>query len=235
MEASFFSKIALYFDHGGIWMYAILAAQLVSIAIIVERVIALYVKRKEGQQAIAEQFENDIRAGRLQSVYERAKAMGDQSVVAKATAVGVTAAMNLGGKDEIQNKMDEVLIKESSLVEKRIGYLTMLGNVGTLIGLLGTIVGMIGSFASLSNADQVTKATLLSASISEAMHCTAYGLIMAIPSLIAFAVLQSRANTLVEDMTEGSLKVYNWLSYAYAPVGLRNTRAKQNDQVQVDA
>ena len=215
MEASIFTQIASYFEAGGFWMYAILAAQLVSIAIVVERTIALFIKRKGGQDHVADQFEAEIRTGQLQRVFEKAKSLETTSVVARAIAAGCHAAMNLGGREEIQSKMDEVLINENAKLEKRVGYLTMLGNVGTLLGLLGTIVGMIGSFASLANADQVTKANLLSQSISEAMHCTAYGLIMAIPALVLYAVLQNRANMLSEEMTEGTLKAYNWLSYSY--------------------
>lgn len=51
-----------------------------------------------------------------------------------------------------------------------------------------------------------------------AMHATAYGLIMAIPALIMFAVYTNRANSLAEDMNQGALMVFNWLSYNYEPV-----------------
>lgn len=238
MEASLFTKIATSFQLGGGWMWAILVAHVVSIAIIVERSIVLFAKNKMNQKALAEQFEDDIRSGNLQRAYDRAKTQEAKSPVARATVAGLQAAMNLGGRDEIQSKMDEVLMHENAVLEKRTGYLAMLGNVGTLLGLLGTIVGMIASFASLANADQLTKAALLAEGISEAMHCTAYGLIMAIPALVMYAVLQARTNHLTEDINEGALKVFNWLSYAYNPLALRPSRVaaqSQRPQPGVDA
>jgi biopolymer transport protein ExbB/TolQ len=94
----------------------------------------------------------------------------------------------------------------------------MIGNVATLLGLLGTIVGMIRSFQSVANEDAMTKANLLSAGISTAMHATAYGLIVAIPALVMYAVLQNRSQRIAEDLNQGALKVFNWLSYNYESV-----------------
>ena len=114
--------------------------------------------------------------------------------------------------------MDEVLVQENSRLEKRTGFLATIGNVGTLLGLLGTVVGMIASFSSVASVNPVEKANLLSQGISMAMHSTAYGLIMAIPALVMFAVLQNRANTLAEDLNQAALMVFNWLSFNYEAV-----------------
>ena len=70
-------------------------------------------------------------------------------------------------------------------------------------------------------ANPAEKASLLSAGISEAMNATAYGLIVAIPALVAYAILANRANHLAEDMNHSALKVFNWLSYAFEPVGFK--------------
>ena len=231
------SKIAIAFTQGGIWMWVILALQIVAIAIIVERVISLYVRRKPTQIAMANEFESMIRRGELKAVEAKAKELeGEENPITKVITAGVQAAMNLGGKDEIQGKMDEVLLDENAKIEKRTAFLAMLANVGTLTGLLGTIVGMIKSFAAVSYASPLEKATLLSAGIAEAMNTTAYGLIMAIPTLIMFAVLTNRSTQLSEDINQGALKVYNWLSYAYEPVPVRAARSDRKEEARtVDA
>jgi biopolymer transport protein ExbB len=110
----------------------------------------------------------------------------------------------------------------------------MLGNVATLTGLLGTITGMIRSFAAVSQANPADKAALLSAGISEAMNCTAYGLITAIPALVAYAILQNRANHLSEDLNQAALKAFNWLSYSYDPVTLRATPSAKTSKSQAE-
>jgi biopolymer transport protein ExbB len=219
----FFAKIALAFEHGGFWMYPIMMIQIVSLAIVVERVYALFVKRKVNQMDFIRQVEDPIRRGDIEVVLNKARTESTQYPIAEVTAAGAQAASNFGGKDEIQGKMDEVLLHHNSNLERRIGYLAMLGNVATLVGLLGTITGMIKSFAAVSFANPAEKAALLSAGISEAMNATAYGLITAIPALVAYAILQNRANLLSEDLNQNALKVFNWLSFAFDPVSLRNS------------
>jgi biopolymer transport protein ExbB/TolQ len=217
-----FSKIAIAFEQGGFWMWPILVTQLVSLAILAERTYALFVKNKMNQSEFVNGFEDSIRRGELDRVMDQAQA--SSMPVAKAIMAGAKAAKNFGGKEEIQGKMDEVLLYENSIVERRIGFLSMLGNVATLTGLLGTITGMIKSFAAVANAVPAEKATLLAAGIAEAMNATAYGLITAIPALVMYAVLQNRANHIVEDLNRSALKVFNWLSYSYEPVGFKSFR-----------
>jgi biopolymer transport protein ExbB/TolQ len=62
------------------------------------------------------------------------------------------------------------------------GMYPMIGNVATLVGLLGTIIGLIQCFAGVAGVDASEKARVLSDGIAEAMNCTAFGLIVAIPS-----------------------------------------------------
>ena len=218
----FFAKVAQAFQHGGFWMYPIMCFQIISIAIIIERSYALFFKRKLNQTDFVSTVEDNIRRGEIQQAITKLQAGMTGNAVANVAIAGAQAAQNLGGKDEIQGKMDEVLLHENAQLDRRIAFLSMLGNVATLTGLLGTISGMISSFAAVAFANPAEKAALLSAGISEAMNCTAYGLIVAIPALIAYAVLQNRANHLGEDLNQSALKVFNWLSYAFDPVSLRN-------------
>lgn len=220
-----FSKMAKAFEEGGVFMWAILAIQLVSIAIIIERTYTLYGRRKQNQLAFVAGLEDGIRRGDVDGVLATSKAAVETHPVSRAVVAGAQAAKDFGGKDEIQGKMDEVLLEENGKLELRIGFLSMLGNVATLTGLLGTITGMIKSFAAVSYANPSEKAALLAAGISEAMNATAYGLIAAIPALVAFAVLQNRATHLAEDLNQAALKVFNWLSFSFDPAALRAPKA----------
>jgi biopolymer transport protein ExbB len=212
------ATIGKAFANGGIWMWAILAVQIVSIAIIVDRIVALYILRRPNQKNYAERFEQDIRRGEINAVINNAQRMRFINPVANVIEAGAIAARDMGGREEIQAKMDEVLLAENAKLERRTGFLAMLGNVGTLLGLLGTIVGLINSFGSVASVNPVEKAALLTQGISMAMNTTAYGLIMAIPALVMFAVLQNRANRIAEDLNQGSLKIFNWLSFNYETV-----------------
>jgi len=83
--------------------------------------------------------------------------------------------------------------------------------VATLMGLLGTITGLIRSFAAVANADAATKAAELTKGISEAMNCTAFGLLVAVPAVLLYSILQSRAQRLIDDINEISIKTFNFI------------------------
>jgi biopolymer transport protein ExbB/TolQ len=101
----------------------------------------------------------------------------------------------------------------------------MFANVATLLGLLGTITGLIHSFAGIANANPAEKAAILSQGISLAMNTTAYGLVVAVPALIMYAVLQNRATRLTEDLNKAALNLFIQLGYHYAPVSDKKEKA----------
>jgi biopolymer transport protein ExbB/TolQ len=208
-----------------IWMWTILAAQIVSVAIIAERSIALFMNRKVNQKDMSKTIADDIKAGKLDQALRRSMQMGLSQPLGVVASAGIQAAIDMGGKEEIQLKMDEVLLEESSRVEKRIGFLAMFANVATLLGLLGTITGLIHSFAGIANANPAEKAAILSQGISLAMNTTAYGLVVAVPALIMYAVLQNRATRLTEDLNKAALNLFIQLGYHYAPVSDKKEKA----------
>jgi biopolymer transport protein ExbB len=216
---NFFISLAKGFTSSeAIWMWAILAAQVVSVSIIIERAIALFITRKINQKSISKTLAEDIRSGNLDKALRRAQQIGMKEPLGVVASAGIQAAIDMGGKEEIQLKMDEVLMEETTRVEKRIGFLAMFANVATLMGLLGTITGLIQSFAGIANANAAEKASILSAGISIAMNATAYGLIVAVPALIMYAVLQNRATRLTDDLNKAALNLFIQLGFHYTPV-----------------
>ena len=204
---SMISSMSAAFSHGGFLMWAIVPVQIVSLAIIAERVMALYFRRQLNQKSMVQIFESEIRKGQIDKVIAQAKRIESEPIAVVALA-GAQATQDLAGKDEVQLRMDEVLLEEQTRLEKRTGFLAMLGNVATLLGLLGTITGMIKSFAAVGSASATEKAALLAAGISEAMNATAYGLIVAVPALVMYAVLQNRTNQLQDDLNKSSFESY---------------------------
>jgi biopolymer transport protein ExbB len=122
---------------------------------------------------------------------------------------------------ELELAVEESLMEVTPIIEKRTHYLATLSNMSTLLGLLGTVLGLIGAFAALAKADAVEKADLLSAGISEAMNCTAFGLMVAIPFLLIHAFLQTRANELVDNLEMCCMKLVNARSAAAGRVAKR--------------
>lgn len=222
-------KLGEGFLAGGIWMWAILLCQIFSFAIIAERVFSLYFRRQIDQYKKAQPMENSIKSGKLQNLVNQIKDTKAKDPIGQVAIVGAQSALNFGGKEEIQMKMDEVLVEANQRLEKNTGFLGTIANVSTLLGLLGTIIGMIDAFSSLSAASAAERSTLLAQGISMAMYTTAYGLIVAIPSLVAFSVLQSRSQKLSEDLNKAAMKLFLWLTYSFESVP-SITKSKNNNK-----
>jgi biopolymer transport protein ExbB len=115
-------------------------------------------------------------------------------------------------RDDVEKAMQESMIEIVPQIEKRTHYLATLANVATLLGLLGTVSGLIHAFAAVATANPAEKANLLSASISEAMNCTAFGLVTAVPILVVHAFLQSKTIRLNDGLEAAAIRFLNALA-----------------------
>jgi biopolymer transport protein ExbB len=98
-----------------------------------------------------------------------------------------------------------------------------------LNGLFGTIVGLIKAFGAVGgeSVDPSQKARILAEGISEAMNCTAFGLISAIAALAGFAVLNGKTQGLEDDINEASVRVLNLVVSNRQKVNLQGLEAAQ--------
>jgi biopolymer transport protein ExbB/TolQ len=115
------------------------------------------------------------------------------------------------GEEDLQSVADEVSLVEIPKLDKRTPYLSMLGNVSVLFGLLGTISGLIRCFGSLAGVSAAEKTAILSMGISEAMHCTAFGLFVAITAIIFHGIISGRTSKIMSDIDSSAVKILNTL------------------------
>lgn len=197
------------FHQGGWMMYPILALGLFMVTISAERFLTLYLKFNIDK----EHFYNSLTAHLLKGDLEGMVKTCDvnRAPLSKVIKSCLLKLINRGTDSEIQAALDEGALIEVPKIERSIGFLAVIGNVATLMGLLGTITGLIHSFAAVANADAATKAAKLTQGISEAMNCTAFGLIVAVPAVILYSLFQNRAQRIVDDINEVSIRTFNFI------------------------
>ena len=194
------------FKEGGWGMYPILFVCILSIYLIVDRIMFL-AKSKVNIDQLMSVVKSQIVAGNLRGAISSCDAQ--PSGTTKIIAAGLRKAEQGGAEHEIQQSMDEEALRELPKIEKRTGYLAMLGNLATLCGLLGTITGLIKSFASVAGVDPSMKATMLSKGISEAMNCTAFGLGTGIMGLAAYAWLNGKTQHILDGVNQSTVETLN--------------------------
>ena len=202
----FFGALAKAYHDGGPGMHFILICLGFTLAVLIDRIIVLYFKTNIDKETFLKGLKPLIYAGDL----DKAIAYCAQQKKAPLVSVIKAGLINVPkGEEDVQAAMDEATLRESPKIERRTGYLAMLGNVATLLGLLGTILGLIHAFGAVANANPADKATILANSISEAMNCTAFGLFTGIIALVMYSVLQGRTQIMVDDISESSVSVLN--------------------------
>jgi len=194
------------FKEGGWGMYPILILCCITIYMTIERALFL-TKSKIDVDKLMSMVKSQIVAGNIRGAISTCEST--PTGVTKIIAAGLRKAEQGASEHDIQQGMDEEALRELPKIEKRTGYLAMLGNLATLAGLLGTITGLIKSFASVAGVDPSMKATMLSKGISEAMNCTAFGLGTGILGLAAYAVLNGRTQHILDGVNQASVEALN--------------------------
>lgn len=191
----FVADISRFFEDGGAFMYPIAVVLVLATAVGLERLFFLWKSLRQNRKfwATVSPYIAQLDLAQVEQLVS-----GNKSAVACLLSRGIEQSKVDSRRSELEIATDDGLMELLPVIERRTHYLSTFSNVSTLLGLLGTVLGLIGAFGALGSADPVEKAAMLSAGISEAMSCTAFGLMVAIPSLLAHAYLQSRTIELTD-------------------------------------
>lgn len=117
-------------------------------------------------------------------------------------------------KDEIEGAMELTGLIEISRLEKNAKILSMIAYIAPLIGLLGTVLGFIQAFSEMRMSGLVDiSATRIGEAMEYALVTTAAGLVVAIPSIIAYNYLVSRVESFVLEIQTSSTEIMDLLVY----------------------
>ena len=204
-----FHSLVRFFQMGGFFMFPIVTVLAVGLAIAVERWVNL--KRiKDANRKTWDAVQPVLARGEFDKAREMVTE--DKSDMAQMLGMGLARQGAVRRREDIEIAMEESMMEIIPQLEKRTQYLALLSNVATLFGLLGTIMGLIEAFTAVAGANPAQKASLLAASISTAMNCTAFGLMSAIPLLLLHARLTTTTGHIVNSLEMAAVKAVNTIS-----------------------
>jgi biopolymer transport protein ExbB len=191
---------------GGPFMYPLLLALLIGIAVTVERFIS-YRKVKVSVGPFLEKIGGFIRKGNVKGAEE----------LCERTRGPVAAIMHAGllrhdkGLEAVEKAVESSGGIEMAYLEKGIVVLASVSSIAPMLGFLGTVSGMIRAFGEIAAAKNV-EASLVAGGIQEALITTATGLTIAIPIQMAHNYFISRIGKFVIDMEEASIFLVDTLA-----------------------
>ena len=198
--------IAQFIQGGGIFMWVIMITLAFGIAVAIERFFKLRSYDTDGPS-----FMNELQRNVLSNDIQGAIRICSNSLalLPRVLKSGLKRASH--GANQIQNAIDATALEVIPKIEIRLNYLQLVANISTLFGLLGTIQGLISSFGAVSAADPSEKAALLASGIATAMNTTAFGLGTAILVMIIHTFLSSKAEKIICEIDEFSVKLLDLL------------------------
>jgi len=184
---------------GGWLMLPIIACSVIALAIIVERIWSLQVRRVLPKHLVAQVWRwekihqlNDERLAELQA----------------SSPLGSILAAGIANRHENRDVMKESIEDTGRhIVHELERYLNTLGTIAAitpLLGLLGTVIGMIKVFATITTQG-VGNPGALAGGISEALITTAAGMSVAIPTLMFYRYFRGRVRMLVLKMEQEAM------------------------------
>src|SRR5262245_33460737 len=195
-----------HFKEGGWGMWPILLWSIITIGIIVERSLYLF-GASINKDVFLATMQKCVLAGDIAKAVKMCSAAN--APLARIVQAGLVKVNRPA--EEVQAAMDEGALREMPKITKRTSFLALFANLAMLCGLFGTIVGLIKAFGAVGgeSVDPSQKARILAEGISEAMNCTAFGLLSAIVALVGFAFLNGKTQQIEDDINEASVQVLN--------------------------
>lgn len=182
-------------------MYPILFASVISLAVFMER---LWVLRRKViiPKDLIYQVEELVKRGKIEEAIFLCQ--GNNSSISRIFLPGLK---NVGkGIWLVKEAIEDKGRREGILLERNIGVLLTIANLSPLLGLLGTVSGMIKTFNIISDYSAEISFSL-AGGIAEALITTAAGLLVAIPTLIIYRFLMEKAQMMIFQMEENSIKL----------------------------
>ncbi len=202
--------IADLFHYSSSWNIILLViggCSLASFTIFIERLIQLHRSEIDTNKFILN-IRKSIKEGNIVEAVNMCE--GEGGTIANIVKAGLVKHNR--SKDQIESAMEVSGLIEIARLEKNAKVLSIIAHVTPLIGLLGTVLGFIQAFAEMRMSGLVDiSATRIGEAMEYALVTTAAGLVVAIPSVVAYNYLVSRVEGFVLEIQTTSAEIVDLL------------------------
>ncbi len=202
--------LASFFSYGSNWnliLMIIIGCSIVSFTIFIERLMQLQRSEINTNQFIIA-MRKTIKEGNLVEAIQVCEQTG--GTIAAIIKAGLLKHNR--GKEQIESSMEIAGLIEVARLEKNAKILSIIAHIAPLIGLLGTVLGFIQAFAEMRLSGLVDiSATRIGEAMEYALVTTAAGLVVAIPSVLAYNYIVSRVEGFVLEIQTASAEIVDLL------------------------
>jgi biopolymer transport protein ExbB len=207
-----FIKLANMFHYESNWniiLVIIGICSIISFTIFIERMIHLK-KSEINTNSFILSLRKSIQEGNIIEAIRLCEETG--GTIANIVKAGISKHNR--DKDQIENALEMTGLIEIAQLEKNAKILSIIAHIAPLIGLLGTVLGFIQAFAEMRMSGLVDiSATRIGEAMEYALVTTAAGLVVAIPSVLAYNYIVSRIEGFVLEIQTTSSEIVDLLTH----------------------
>lgn len=205
----FFEEGSWYLNSGNLILLLIGLCSLISLTIFIERLI--HIKKAESDNdLLLLSLRRHIEEGNHTEAIRSCEEVG--GAVARILSAGL--ARHRQTRDRIENGMQVKGMSEIAALEKNAKVLSIIATLCPLLGLLGTVMGFIHAFAEMRQSGLTDISTSrIGEALEYALVTTAAGLVVAIPTIIAYNYITSRIQSLVLEMQITSSEIVDLIEH----------------------
>lgn len=180
---------------GGFTMYILILCSVISLGVIISRLLSYRTKSCIDKMRLMRAIRQELEKGSV----EKALSLTDKNP--SPLAAVVHAGLKKHGHEEkiIANSMERQIMVETVKLEEYTSIVGTIGNTAVYIGLFGTVLGIVRSFHNISSIGAGGISVVIGG-VSEALVCTATGLLVAIPAVFAYNYFIKRVDNFVTEM-----------------------------------
>jgi len=190
-------------------MWPILIVALIALAISLERIYSLFWKIRVNPVKLVDKVISIIEEKGVAEAISYLEKM--KNPVAKVLMAGLEKA----GKSKVvvEEAMTRRALRELAFLDRGMIYIAAAVTLAPILGFLGTVSGMINAFDAIAKAGEV-EPTVVAAGISEALLTTAFGLTVAAPFSLFYAIFMDRINSYQRQIEEAANALLEYLAEA---------------------
>jgi len=184
---------------GGYIGVIIILMSVVAVAFVIEHALTIR-KERLMPEAAMDQLEDLIARGDIQAAIQFCEDPRNYSLATDVVLAGLERFQTSEfGFADYKSAVEEAGEDHTARLYRKTDGLNIIGVIAPMLGLFGTVEGMMESFNIIASTEGAAQPYQLADSISKALVTTWLGLVVAIPSMVAFSYFRNKIDSLVSE------------------------------------
>ncbi|MGL4308310.1 MotA/TolQ/ExbB proton channel family protein [Cetobacterium sp. SF1] len=195
-----------YFQQGGPLVWILFGMSVIGSSIVLEKLLYLFKREKKYKKVFKQKIISLVANSQINEAIELSK--NENNSIGRTVSAFLKRMNAQGDYHHFEQLAKEIEFQEVEGLERHLHILGIIAYTAPMVGLLGTVTGMIGAFNQMALLG-AGNPNVVASGISQALITTAAGLIVAIPAMITYNLLNKRLDNVSDEIDKITTTIVN--------------------------